>query len=148
MSFGELFFICPNSALTTLDFSKVSSLEVIPENFLGSDSIKTLTIPNGVTTIDDNAFSGMDKLEKMFLPPTLEHFGTFGYYNMDLFCFSPNVDELAPLVEGLEEGDLLRLYVLPQYVNTYIEQRDAEGISKNILGIQPMPDEYLYFYDN
>jgi hypothetical protein len=67
---------------------------------------------------------------------------------MDLYCFAPQLDELEPLVDGLEPGDLLRLYVLPQYLRTYIEQRDAEGVSDKILSLQAMPDEYLYFYDN
>ena len=51
-------------------------------------------------------------------------------------------------MDNLEPGDLLRLYVLPQHLRTYIEQRDAEGISDKILCLQAMPDEYLYFYDN
>ena len=145
---GEYFFEGVNTVLKNIDFSKVSSLEVIPSHFLMCDSIKSITIPVGVKTIEDDAFGDMDKLEKMFLPPTLEHFGSFGYYDIDLYCFAPQLDEFEPLVDGLEPGDLLRLYVLPQYLRTYIEQRDAEGVSDKILSLQAMPDEYLYFYDN
>lgn len=145
---GEYFFEGINTVLKNIDFSKVSSLEVIPSQFLMCDSIKTITIPMGVKTIEDYAFRNMSKLEKMFLPPTLEHFGSFGYYDIDLYCFAPQLDELEPLVDGLEPGDSLRLYVLPQYLRTYIEQRDAEGVSDKILSLQAMPDEYLYYSDN
>lgn len=145
---GEHFFVGEHTALKHIDFSKVSSLEVIPSEFIQCDSIKMITIPMGVKTIEDSAFFNMIKLEKMFLPPTLEHFGTFGYSDIDLYCFAPQLDELEPLVDDFEPGDLLRLYVLPQYLRTYVEQRDAEGISDKILCLQAMPDEYLYFYDN
>ena len=135
------------SKLKNFDFSKVSSLEVIPERFLSSNSIKTLTIPNGVKEIEDEAFY-VGNLEKMFLPPSLEHIGTFGLYDMNLYCFAPLLDELEPLVEGLGTDMQLMLYVLPQHLNAYIKKRDAEGISENNLSILPMPDEYLYYYDN
>lgn len=144
---GMGFFEGEDTMLKTLDFSKVSSLEVIPEEFIVCDSIKTLTIPNGVKEIEDEAFS-VPNLEKMFLPPSLEHFGTFGHYDMNLYCFAPQLDELEPLVDSLEKDQQLILYVLPQHLDVYIEKRDAEGVSENNLSILPMPDEYLYYYDN
>ena len=50
----------------------------------------------------------------------------------------------------LEESKKMKnnLYVLPQYVDAYTAQRDAEGIPENVLPIQPIPDEYLFYYDN
>ena len=147
-SIESVFFAGENTSLKNLDFSKVSLLEVIPENFIISDSLKRLTIPNGVTTIEDNAFPGVSNLEIMFLPPTLNHIGTFGYYDVDLYCFAPQIDELEPLVEDLKAGQQLRLHVLSQYLSEYVTQRDAEGISEDNLSIGVMPDEYLYYYDN
>jgi len=40
-----------------------------------------------------------------------------------------------------------RVFVLPQYLEKYIAQRNAERISKDVLVIQAIPDEYLYYYD-
>lgn len=142
--FGSGVFI-GGSKLKNLDFSKVSSLEVIPERFLSSISIITLTIPNGVKEIEDDAFD-VGYLEKMFLPPSLEHLGTFVHYDMNFYCFAPLLDELEPLIGGHSSN--IKLYVLPQHLNAYMKKRDAEGVSRNILRILPMPDEYLYYYDN
>jgi hypothetical protein len=62
-----------------------------------------------------------------------------------IYCFSPQLEEIEELCS--EYGDKNTLYVLPDYLENYKSQAKAEGIAKKI-SILPMPDEYLYFYDN
>lgn len=160
--------------LKKLDFSKVTQLKKIPEKIVnwGCYKLRELTIPNGVVEIEDDAFSEMSSLRTLFLPPTLEEIGELGFNKLDIYCFSPAIEELTPLVVTIdneedilelldeeEEGDeekermdsksyRINLFVLPQYLEKYIAQRNAERISKDVLVIQAIPDEYLYFYDN
>lgn len=153
--------------LKKLDFSKVTQLKKIPENVVSEcPKLRELTIPNGVVEIEDDAFSEASNLRTLFLPPTLEEIGELGLKKLDIYCFSPAIEELTPLVvaifdneeEDEEEDDeekkkidpksyRINLFVLPQYLEKYIAQRNAERISKDVLVIQAIPDEYLYYYD-
>lgn len=166
--------------LKKIDFSKVKNLNSIPKEFIGWScrKLKELIIPYGVTEIEDDAFRYSYALKRLFLPPTLKIIGDLmreddeGYplrTGLSVFCYSPSLEELEPIVYGwddeedLEEeeeeendGNQIRvqkktkinLYILPQYLDKYINQRNAEEIPEDVLIISPMPDEYLYFYDN
>ena len=53
------------------------------------------------------------------------------------------------MIESCEDSeDACHLYVLPQYLDLYKAQREAEDVSEDLLIIDVIPDEYLYFYDN
>ena len=152
--------------LKKLDFSKVTQLKNIPENVISYDcpKLRELTIPNGVVEIEDDAFSNASNLRTLFLPPTLEEMGELGLWKLDIYCFSPAIEELTPLIVAIFDNDeeedeeemkridspsyCINLFVLPQYLEKYIAQRNAERISKDVLVIQAIPDEYLYYYDN
>jgi len=129
-----------------IDMSRVTMLETIPQECIDIKKPYTLVLPNGVKNIEDDAFYG--DLQKLFLPPTIEEIGDFGFYDIDVYCFAPKMKTLGSLVEGLELGQLIRLYVLPDYLNQYVAQRDAEDISEENLSISVIPDDYLYVYDN
>jgi hypothetical protein len=128
-----------------------------------------------VTEIEDDAFAEMEKLKRLFLPPTLESIGDLGLKSVSIYCFSPSLEELEPIVYGwddddddewdeedledLDEDELeelkeekkkikINLFVLPQYLDSYIAQRKAERIPENVLIIQEIPEEYRYYYDN
>ena len=164
--------------LKRIDFSKVRHLETIPKNFVfyGCDKLKEMIIPQGVTEIEDDAFEELDALRRLFLPPTLESIGDLELTNVSIYCFSPSLEELEPIVygwddddddddwddddlEGLDEEDMeelkeekkkikINLFVLPQYLDKYIAQRKAERIPEDVLIIQEIPEEYRYYYDN
>ena len=154
--------------LKKLDFSKVTQLKKIPENVVSEcPKLRELTIPNGVVEIEDDAFSEASNLRTLFLPPTLEEIGELGLKKLDIYCFSPAIEELTPLVvaifdneeEDEEEDDeekkkidpksyRINLFVLPQYVEKYISQRNAERIPEDVLVIKEIPEEFRYYYDN
>lgn len=138
---GDVFYILNNEVF--VDMSKVTRLEVIPSNFCWSFN---LTIPNGVTKIEEDAFydnRGLcsSKERILFLPPTVREIK-----GSEIHC---NVDRLyvfAPSVEGLFETiDAKHVYVLPEYREDYLAYRKALGDDR---GINKMPDEFLYYYDN
>jgi hypothetical protein len=166
--------------LKKVDFSKVTQLKLIPKTLFdfGCDKLKELVIPQGVVEIEDDAFLNLTYLKKLFLPPSLTTMGDFDRYSdspsykMTVYCYSPHLEELEPLVYGwddendddedMDEEDMRELgiepgknnqikttlYVLPQYVDAYTAQRDAECIPNDVLTVLPIPDEYLYYYDN
>jgi len=162
--------------LKKVDFSKVKNLKTIPKELVGwgCDKLKELIIPIGVTEIEDDAFAEMEKLKRLFLPPTLESIGDLELKHVSIYCFSPSLEELEPIVYGWDDNDdddddrdeedldedeleelkeekkpiKINLFVLPQYLDKYIAQRKAERIPENVLIIQEIPEEYRYYYDN
>ena len=127
--------------LDNLDMSKVTHLSTIPKGF---GCTKTMMIPQGVTTIaEDGIVNGSWKNEKLFLPSTLESYGKGnGRWNA-IYLYAPHFEDLETL---LERNNIL--YVLPQYLNVYKELWEALGKPNKKAEILPMPDEYLYYYDN
>ena len=128
-----------------------------------------------MTEIEDDAFEELDALKRLFLPPTLESIGDLELTNVSIYCFSPSLEELEPIVYGWDDDDddewdeedledldeetleelkeekkkiKINLFVLPQYLDKYIAQRKAERIPENVLIIQEIPEEYRYYYDN
>ena len=131
--------------LDNLDMSKVTHLSTIPKGF---GCTKTMMIPQGVTTIAESGFNNMSivsyhRHEKLFLPSTLESYGKDnGRWNA-IYLYAPHFEDLETL---LERNDIL--YVLPQYRNVYKKLWNALGMPNKNARILPMPDEYLYYYDN
>jgi len=141
-------FLGTLSKLRKLDFSKVTKLSVIPEDFIDeAPKLKTLTIPIGVITIEENI--GGENLHQLFLPPTIKEVQDINQVDLDIYCFSPSIEELGLMVDEIEdEQKANRLHVLPEYLESYKAQRDAEGISSKILIIDEIPEELRYYYDN
>ena len=128
--------------LDNLDMSKVTHLSTIPKGF---GYTKTMMIPQGVTTIAESGFynGSSGRQEKLFLPSTLESYGKDnGRWNA-IYLYAPHFEDLETL---LECNDIL--YVLPQYRNVYKKFWNALGMPNKNARILPMPDEYLYYYDN
>lgn len=136
--------------LTKVDFSKVTQLNIISKSFIcGCKKLRELVIPQGAFEIQHDAFSELDSLKMLYFPPSLTKVGDFNCDKMSIYCYSPHLDELEPLVFGWENKDIaIDFYVLPQYLDSYIAQRNAERIPENVLSMQAIPDEYLYYYDN
>ena len=153
--------------LKKIDFSKVKNLKTIQTGVFsyGCDKLKELIIPEGVIEIEDDAFSETN-LKRLFLPPTLKKIGDLGLKRLSIYCFSPSLEELEPIVYGWDDDDdddddeilkaladekkgvMIKLFVLPQYLDKYISQRNAERIPEKVLSIQEIPEEYRYYYDN
>ena len=128
--------------LESIDMSKVTHLSTIPKGF---GCTKSMMIPQGVTTIVDSAFYSQYpiKCEQLFLPSTLESYGKGnGTWNA-IYLYAPLFDDLETLLERNKT-----LYVLPQYLNDYTELWEALDKPNEKAEILPIPDEYLYYYDN
>lgn len=136
-----------NNKIRKLDFSKVTKLKVIPENFIGDNTpkLKELILPVGVTNVEENIGGNLNKL---FLPPTVEEVEDLHQTNLNIYCFSPEIEELALMVESIEDEEkACHLYVLPEYFETYKEKYKEEGISEKILTINVIPEELRHIYD-
>ena len=138
----EVFYF---SDLDNLDMSKVTHLSTIPKGF---GCTKTMMIPQGVTTIAASGFNNRSHLscfrnEKLFLPSTLESYGNGNGRWEAIYLYAPQFEDLETI---LERNNIL--YVLPQYLNVYKELWEALGKPNKQAEILPMPDEYLYYYDN
>jgi len=134
--------------LRKLDFSKVRHLEEFPAYFLSPDTpeLKELALPIGVKKVGESI--GGSNLKKLFLPPTVEVVDDLCQTELDIFCFSPKIETLGMMVADLRYPDeYCRLYVLPEYLEAYKAQQEAEGVSNVHLIIEEMPEEYWHYYD-
>ena len=149
------------SALTSIDIPE--GVTVIPARcFYGCKKLNSVTLPTTIKMIKDYAFSDCNKLKtisisngcerleelgyldsspKIFLPPSLCSIDVIHTWNSNLkiYCFAPQLEELE-IFENWRE-----LYVLPQYLDSYKSQAEAEEVE---IDIYPMPEEFLYYYDN
>ena len=131
--------------LRKLDFSKVTKLKTIPSGFIGEKTpkLKEIAFPIGVTKIGEDI--GGENLSIIYLPPTIKEVEELHQVNIDIYCFSPAIEELGLMVDRARD---IRLHVLPEFLTSYKQQCEAEGISEDILTIDAMPDEFRYYYDN
>ena len=108
---------------------------------IAENKIEVIAIPDGVELVEADFFEGLKRLKSIYLPPTLTEveIPEDEYKNVVIYCFSPELDSLEDIVERCA-----CLYVLPQYLNNYKEQAEAEEVSGNI---EQIPDDKLYFYD-
>ena len=147
-SFGDMEY------LRRLDFSKVTKLKVIPQEFLyGVPKLRELTMPMGVVTIKDHL--GGENLNTLYLPPTVEEVGEVGY-NKSIYCFSPKLETLTAIADGaqdakdsedVKDGEFAnRLHVLPEYLDDYKRLQKEERISEDLLKIDIIPDDELHHY--
>lgn len=133
----EMFRNC--TSLKIVDLSRCTQLKQIgTQAFLLCKRIKTISFPNGMEQIRFNSLSfGFSLAPTLFFPPSMKSICGLDN-NHTIYCFSPRLEEL-------EELSSCVLYVLPEYLESYKSQARAERIK---ISIHPMPDEYLYFYDN
>ena len=140
-----------------LDFSKVSKLEVIPEEFLSWNSTLTdLVLPIGLRKIEEKLIGGSFPIRapfnRLFLPPTIEVVEDLNGANLEIYCFSPHIDELGSMVNTIVNHKFSsfqnHLFVLPEYLDSYKAQLKAEGVSEIFLSIDVIPEELRYYYDN
>ena len=102
------------------------------------DKVKTISIHNGCERLEE--LGTFTSYPRIFLPPSLCSIDVISEYNwLLIYCFAPQLEELEIFKKCKE------LYVLPQYLDLYKSQAEAEEVE---IDIKPMPDEYLYFYDN
>lgn len=119
-----------NPLLTKVEFAEGIGLEEISWGSFGyCDSLKEITIPESVTTIDGWAFYGCERLEKIDLPAGLKYINTRAFQN----CSA--LDGVA-LPEGLEGIGSYAFYyctalqsiVLPDSLeDCKLEEPDEEG---------------------
>ena len=102
------------------------------------NKLKTISIPNGCERLKELGY--FDQSPKIFLPPSLCSIDVISTSNYQkIYCFAPQLEELE-IFENCGE-----LYVLPQYLDSYKSQAEAEEVE---IDIYPMPEEFLYYYDN
>ena len=122
-----------------------------PNAFSLCDNLQSLTIPIGCNKIMicEYAFGFITQhLKRFFLPSTLSSIRCVKSLNsgdLNVYCYSPSLEGMDTLTK--DWSDELRLHVLPQFLETYKAQAKAERLTDK-LKICPIPDEYLYYYDN
>ncbi|MDD3174085.1 MAG: leucine-rich repeat domain-containing protein [Herbinix sp.] len=65
--------------------------------FAGCNSLTSIAVPEGITTIPDYAFSGFTYLQTVSLPSTLQTIGEYAFYNctgFSSFAFPDNIKEI------------------------------------------------------
>ena len=133
--------VCDQEKLEAVDFSKVTQLEEIPDDFVsGETRIKEFVIPQGVTTVGDGFLGECGAGTKVFVPASVKCLGYINGNNDNdqyVYLFAPNLD-----LSHVEE-DINTLYVLPDYYSYYAKQLkecDSEAC------LREMPEDMMNFY--
>ena len=129
--------------LEELDFSNVTLLEEIPDNFIdGETRIKTFVVPEGVRTIKDYILGDAEKLKEVYIPESVTSIGCFtgnssNSYDVYLYAHGLNLEDL--------HDEVKTFYVMAQDYEEYVEQlKDYESDAR----IRVMPDEKFLFYNS
>lgn len=129
--------------LEELDFSKVSKLKEIPDDFIsGNSKIRQFIIPNGVTEVGDGFLGDAESGTEVYVPASVKKIGYITGNNdndMTVYLFAANID-----IEDLEE-DIKTLYVLPQYYAQYAKKLKACDSEARL---REMPDEKMNVYED
>jgi hypothetical protein len=135
--------ICNQNKLEDLDFSFVTELREIPDDFIsGTTKIKEFIVPQGVKKLGDGFVGECKAGTKIVIPSTV---GSMGYLNGNgnndllVYLFAPKVK-----IEDAEE-DIKTLYVLPEYYGYYAKQlKDCDSEAR----LREMPEDMLNVYAN
>lgn len=134
--------------LRDLDMSHCTELRDISECIGSFSRIKELIIPNGVETIDTDWLIGGELLENVYFPKTLKSLEIENVF-FNTYCYSPKLESLEVFDDTDDKNDpdyvALTVYVLPEYLDAYIQQAEAEGIKAHF---EAIPEDKLYLYDN
>lgn len=135
--------ICDQNKLEDLDFSFVTELREIPDDFIsGTTKIKEFIVPQGVKKLGDGFVGDCKAGTKIVIPSTVEKMGYInGESNNDLlvYLFVPKVK-----IEDAEE-DIKTLYVLPEYYGYYAKQlKDCDSEAR----LREMPEDMMNVYAN
>jgi hypothetical protein len=129
--------------LEELDFSKVTLLTRIPEDFIsGKTKIKTFIVPEGVRAIGDDFMDKAPSLKELYIPSTVTSvkcIGTTGRNSVDVYLYAGGLD-----LEDMED-QVKTFYVLAQDYDEYVEQlQEYESDAR----IRTMPEEKISFYSS
>ena len=127
--------------LEELDFSKVTKLKTIPDDFIsGENKIRKLIIPNGVTEVGDGFLGETKSGAEIFVPASVTKLGYITGNNdndMTVYLFVANID-----ISDVEQ-DVKTLYVLPDYYGYYAKQLKECYSEANL---REMPNDKMDIY--
>jgi uncharacterized membrane protein YebE (DUF533 family) len=133
--------ICNQEELEEVDFSKVTKLKTIPDDFIsGEHKIRRFVIPNGVTTVGDGFLGEAEDGTEVFVPASVKSLGYITGHednNMVVYLYAANIS-----IEDVEE-DVKTFYVPSQSYGQYalkLKKCDSEA------RLREMPEEYIGFY--
>lgn len=127
--------------LEELDFSKVTKLKTIPDDFIsGENKIRKLIIPNGVTEVGDGFLGEAKSGAEIFVPDSVRKLGYItgnSDNDMIVYLFAANID-----ISDVEE-DVKTFYVLPDYYGYYAKQlKECDSEAR----LREMPDDKMDIY--
>ncbi len=128
--------------LEELDFSKVTLLTKIPEDFIsGKTHIKSFVVPEGVRTLEDDFLGSTETIKEVYIPSSVSSIGCIANYarnSIDVYLYASGLD-----LEDMHDN-VKTLYVLAQDYDDYAEQLSEYDSDARI---RTMPDEKFSFYN-
>lgn len=137
------YVICDQEDLENVDFSKVTRLKEIPDEFIsGKTCLKELIIPQGVTTLGHSFLGECEAGVNVFVPQSVKEIGYISSSenkDINVYLFAPNLD-----INDLAD-DIKTLYVLPAHYGYYANQ--LKEIDSEVY-LRKIPDALVSIYGN
>ena len=102
-----------NSSLKTMDLSGCTNIKSIPDYaFSGCSAMETVTLPEGLTSIEYNAFSGCSGLKEIKIPESVTGIGFQAFYNCSSLASVelPDREEAITMLAGKWASDTGRIF--------------------------------------
>lgn len=137
----EEYSINNQKRLEELDFSNVTLLSEIPEDFIDCDTnIRSFVVPQGVRTLGSGMLGNARMLKEVYIPDSVQ---TVSYIkgdgdDIDVYLYAHGLD-----LEKLSEG-VKTFYVLEEDYTEYAEQLQEYDTDARI---RIMPDDKVSFYE-
>ena len=129
--------------LEELDFSKVTLLTKIPEDFIsGKTRIKSFVVPEGVRALEDDFLGSTETIKEVYIPSSVSSIGCIASYarnSIDVYLYASGLD-----LEDMHDN-VKTLYVLAQDYDDYAEQLSEYDSDARI---RTMPDDKYSFYES
>ena len=137
----DSYVICDQEELEAVDFSKVTRLKEIPDEFIsGKTCLKELIIPQGVTTLGHSFLGDCEDGTNVFVPQSVKEIGYISSSedtDINVYLFAPNLD-----INDLAD-DIKTLFVLPAHYGYYANQ--LKEIDSEVY-LRKIPEELVGFY--
>lgn len=103
--------------------------EIRPSAFESQYQLRSITLPEGLNTICNDAFRICPALEEISLPASIKKIGGFEHGMLELFYGCDNLSKL--FCKSTEIPQLLSPLIMPRYCNIYVPENMLENYRNN-----------------
>ena len=111
--------------------------------YMPNNGVESYTIPEGITTIAKNAFSGNKSIKNLYLPSSIAYFSSGAFASSSIEELDLSNIEYLSLGAGVFKNSAIRNFISPQKISNcpqYAFENCKNLIELDLSGIRQIPD--------